>query len=334
MTTRKPISPVRRRLLAAGLAAPIALHAGFARAAWPERPIKLIVPASPGGAADITARLIADGMGQALGVPVVIENRAGAGTNIGLGVTARAAPDGYTFGISTSAFVINPGLYDKLPFDPLTDFAYVCELTSAPGVLLVRSDSGITSVRELIARARADQSKFNISTPAIGTPPHLQAEVLKQRENLQNIATVVFSGGGEAVAALLGGQVQACSGVLATGHARVKSGALRALAVSGNKRWPDLPDVPTMLEAGMKDFEFDNYTALVAPAKTPADMLARVEKAALEAVQRADVAQKLLQGGSVVTATSGKEHAARVAREIPFYRNIIAQARIPRVNDR
>jgi tripartite-type tricarboxylate transporter receptor subunit TctC len=309
------------------------MRAGVAEAAWPERPIRIIVPATPGGAADITARLIGDGMREALGVPVVVENRGGAGTNIGLHLTARAAPDGYTFGIATSAFVINPGLYEKLPFDPLTDFSYVCELSSAPGVLLVRADSGITSIRELIARARADQSKFNISTPAIGTPPHLQAEVLKQRENLPGIATVVFSGGGEAVTALVAGLVQACSGVLATSHGRVKSGQLIALGVSGKQRWHDLPNVPTMTEAGMKDFEFDNFTALVAPANTPPDVIARVEKAALAAVQRRDVAPKLVGGGSFVTATGSKEFGARVAREIPFFRNVIAQAKIPRLTD-
>lgn len=327
----KAVNRRRRVIFKACFASPFIFSSGMALAAWPERPIKIIVPASPGGAADITARLIANGMQESLGVPIVIENRPGGGTNIGLALTARANPDGYTIGISTSAFVINPSLYEKLPFDALNDFSYIAELSTAPGVLLVRRDSGISSIKEFVTKARADQTKFNVSTPAIGTPPHLQAEVLKQRENLPGIATVVFGGGGEAVAALISGQVQLCSGVLATAHGQIKAGVLRALAVSGRRRWHDLPDVPTMVEAGMQDFEFDNYTALVAPAKLPSSIAERIEKAALDAVQRVEISSKLIQGGSAVTALGGREHAQRVAKEIPYFRSIITSSKIERL---
>jgi tripartite-type tricarboxylate transporter receptor subunit TctC len=193
-------------------------------------------------------------------------------------------------------------------------------------VLVVRPDLGVNSIRDFINLAKKDPKKFNISTPAIGTPPQLQAEVLKQREGLQEMATVVYGGGGEAVTALLSKTVEICSGVLATVHNHVKSGALKALGVSGKQRWHDLPDVPTMVEAGMMDFEFDNYTALVAPVKTPAEIVARLEKACLDVVRRPEVSNRIVQTGSVVTALSGKEHMARVAREIPMYREIITRS--------
>jgi tripartite-type tricarboxylate transporter receptor subunit TctC len=311
---------------AIGLSAPPFLRATAALAAFPNKAIRIIVPASPGGAADITARLLTGGMQEILGVPVVIDNKPGGGTNIGLGATARADADGYTIGLSTSAFVINPGLYERLPFDPLKDFAGVCEFSSAPGVLVVKPDLGVNTIREFVDLAKRDPKKFNISTPGVGTPPQLQAEVLKQREGLKDMATIVFGGGGDAVTALLSNTVQICSGVLATVHDHVTSGTLKVLGVSGKQRWHDLPDVPTMVEAGMNDFEFDNYTALVAPAKIPEEILARLEKASLEVVRRPEISNRLVQTGSVVTALSGKEHMARVAREVPMYREIIARA--------
>ena len=319
---------LRWAILKVCLASPFIFSSEMAHAAWPERPIKIIVSASHAGAADITARLIANGMQESLGVPIVIENRTCGGPNIGLALTARANPDGYTIGFSTIAFVINPSLYEKLPFDALNVFIFIAELSTAPSVLLVRRDSGIASIKDFVTKARADQSKFNVSTPAIGTPPHLQTEVLKQWKNLPGIATVVVGGGGEAVASLISGQIQLCSGVLATAHGQIKAGVLSALAVSSGRRWHDPPDVPTMADAGIKDFEFDNYTALVAPAKLPASISERIKKAALDAVQRVEISSKLIQGGSAVVALGGRRHAQRVAKKIPIFRSIITSSKI------
>src|SRR5262245_50537998 len=179
-----------------------------AQAAYPDRPIKIVVANTPGGSSDIIARIMAAAMQEAMGATVFVENKGGAGGNIGMGLVARAEPDGYTILLSTSAYAVNPGLYQTLPYDPFADFIAVCELAVSPHVFAVKPDLGVGTIKEFVALARANADKFNVSTPPIGTTPHLQAEVLKLREGLQGMATVVFAGGGDALKALLGGTVQ------------------------------------------------------------------------------------------------------------------------------
>jgi tripartite-type tricarboxylate transporter receptor subunit TctC len=186
-------------------------------------------------------------------------------------------------------------------------------------------------MKEFIALAKKNPSKFNVSSPPIGTTPQLEAEVLKVREGLQGMATVVFKGGGDALKALLDGTVQLSSGVLAPAHPHIQSGTIKGLAVTGSKRWPDLPNIPTMAEAGFKDFVFETYCALLAPAKTPPEFVAKIEKAALEVLAKPDIRQKLTKAGFEVTAKTGKGHMERVAREIPMYKKIIEDSRIPKL---
>jgi tripartite-type tricarboxylate transporter receptor subunit TctC len=192
----------------------------------------------------------------------------------------------------------------------------------------VKPELGVGTVKEFAALAKANADKFNVSTPPIGTTPHLQAEVLKLREGLQGMATVVFAGGGDALKALLAGTVQLSSGVLAPAHPHIKAGTIKGLAVTGRTRWRDLPDIPTMLEAGYPDFVFETYTALMAPVKTPPDVVARLEQVALEVLQRPDIRAKLTESGFEVTAKPGKEHMVRVAREVPMFADIISRAGI------
>jgi tripartite-type tricarboxylate transporter receptor subunit TctC len=260
-----------------------------------------------------------------------VENRGGAGGNIGMGLAARAEPDGYTLLLSTSAYSVNPGLYEKLPYDPFKDFVPVCELAISPHVFAIKPDLGPKTMKEFVALAKATPEKFNVSTPPIGTTPQLQAEVLKQREGLQKMATVVFAGGGDAVAALLSGTVQLSSGTLAPVHQHIKSGSVRGLAVTTTKRWHDLPEIPTMLEAGFADFVFDTYTALMAPAKTPPEIVARIEKETLAILRRPEMLAKLEQSGFDVTAKSGKEHMERVTKEVAMFHDIIEKAGIQKL---
>jgi tripartite-type tricarboxylate transporter receptor subunit TctC len=178
---------------------------------------------------------------------------------------------------------------------------------------------------------KANPDKFNVSTPPIGTTPQLQAEVLKQREGLQKMATVVFAGGGDAVAALISGTVQLSSGTLAPAHQHIKSGALRGLAVTSTKRWHDLPEIPTMLEAGFPDFVFDTYTAVMAPAKTPPEIISRLEKEILAILRRPEMLSKLQQSGFDVMAKSGKEHMERVTKEVAMFRDIVEKAGIKKL---
>ena len=186
-------------------------------------------------------------------------------------------------------------------------------------------------MKEFVALAKANADKFNVSTPPIGTTPQLQAEVLKLREGLQKMATVVFAGGGDALKALLSGTVQLSSGALAPAHPHIKAGAIKGLAVTGATRWHDLPEIPTMLEAGYKDFVFETYTALVVPAKTPPEIVSRLEKVTLDILRRPDMREKLAKSGFEVQAKDGKGHMARIAKEVPMFREIIAQAGIQKL---
>jgi tripartite-type tricarboxylate transporter receptor subunit TctC len=333
----KPPAPSRRRViqgagaLAAGIAAPALLRVGPAFAAYPDRPVKILVANTPGGPSDIIARIMAASMQEAMGGSFIVENRGGGGGNIGMGLVARSEPDGYTILLSTSAYSVNPGLYNSLPYDPFKDFVAVCELAVSPHVFAVKPDLPVKTMKEFVALAKTDPSKFNVSTPPIGTTPQLQAEVLKLREGLQGMATVVYQGGGDALKALISGTVQLSSGVLAPAHPQIKAGNVKGLAVTGRTRWHDLPDIPTMEEAGYKDFVFETYTALMAPAKTPPDVVAKLEKTALDILGKPDMKERLTKAGFEVTARTGKDHMARIEKEVPMFRSIIADAGIKKL---
>ena len=318
-------------VLAAGIVAPAILRVRSALAAYPERPVRIIVANTPGGPSDIIARIMAAAMQQASGGNFFVENRGGAGGNIGMGLAARSDPDGYTILLTTSAYAVNPGLYNKLPYDPFKDFVAICELATSPHVFAVKPDLGPKTMKEFVALAKTNPAKFNVSTPPIGTTPQLQAEVLKLREGLQGMATVVFAGGGDALQAVIGGTVQLSSGVLAPAHPHIKAGKILGLAVTGTSRWHDLPEIPTMIEAGYRDFVFDTYTALLAPAKTPPEIVAQLEKLALDILNKPDMREKLTQSGFEVMAKDGKGHMARVAKEVPMFRDIIEKAGIKKL---
>jgi tripartite-type tricarboxylate transporter receptor subunit TctC len=326
--------PTRRHLLQrllAVLAGSSLVRARTAWAAYPDRPIKIVVANTPGGPSDIIARFMAAAMQEGIGSSVIVENKGGAGGNIGMGMVARAEPDGYTILLATSAYAVNPALYQTLPYDPFRDFVAICELAVSPNVFAVRPDLPVSSMKEFIALAKASPEKFNVSVPPIGTTPQLEAEVLKVRENLSGMASVVFAGGGDALKALISGTVQISSGVLAPAHPHLKAGSIKGLAVTGRTRWQDLPQIPTMLESGFPNFVFETYTALMAPAKTPPEIVAQIERVALEVLHRPDMREKLTQAGFEVTAKPGKEHMARVAQEVPMFAEIIAQAGIKKL---
>ena len=326
-------TPTRRRFVAAagllGFGALVRTRA--AQAAYPDRPIKIVVANTPGGPSDIIARIMAAAMQETMGGTVFVENKGGAGGNIGMGYVARSDPDGYTILLSTSAFSVNPGLYQNPVYDPFKDFVPVCELAVSPHVFAVKPDLGVSTMKEFVALAKKDPGKFNVSAPPIGTTPQLEAEVLKAREGLQGMATVVFAGGGDALKALISGTVQLSSGVLAPAHPQIKAGQVKGLAVTGTKRWHDLPDIPTMAEAGFNDFVFETYCALMAPVKTPPEVVARLEKVALDILAKPDMKQKLTAAGFEVTAKTGKGHMERVVKEVPMYKKVIEDAKIARL---
>ncbi|MFL9826782.1 Bug family tripartite tricarboxylate transporter substrate binding protein [Rhodoplanes sp. SY1] len=328
----RPRNTISRRLFvggaALGLAAPVVLRSGAAFAAYPDRPLRIVVANSPGGPSDIIARIVAAALQDQMGGTIYVENKGGGGSNIGMGHVARAEPDGTTILLATSAYVVNPSLYDTLPYDPFKDFSAICELATSPNVFAVKPELGVSTMKEFVALAKKSPEKFNVSVPPVGTTPQLEAEVLKSIEGLQGMATVPFSGGGEALKALLGGTVQLSSGVLAPAHPYIKSGAIKALAVTGERRWHDLPEIPTMVEAGYPGFVFETYTALLAPAGTSPDFVARMEKETLALLGKPEMRDKLTKSGFEVQAKTGKQHMERVAREIPMFRDVITKAGI------
>jgi tripartite-type tricarboxylate transporter receptor subunit TctC len=327
-------TPSRRRVLkatgaiVAGLAAPTFLRIGSALAAYPERPIKIVVANTPGGPSDISARMMAGWMQQVMGGSVFVENKGGAGGNIGYGYAAHAEPDGYTILLTTSAYCVNPSLYHNVPYDPIKDFVPICEPVAGPHVFAVKADLPANNMKEFVALVKKNPEKFNASTPPIGTTPQLQCEVLKQIEGIQGMASVVFNGGGDAVKAVIADTVQMNSGSLAPALPLIQAGQLKALAQTGTSRFVALPNVPTMVEQGYKDFVFDTYCAMMAPAKVPHEIVAKLEKICLDILAKPENKEKLVTAGFEVTAKDAKGHAARIAREIPLFKKIIADARI------
>ena len=240
--------------LAAGIAAPVFLRVRSALAAYPIGPCGSSSPIRP-AAPRHHGRIIAAALEQSTGKTFIIENRGGAGGNIGMGHVATSEPDGYTILLATNAYSVNLGLYNKLPYDPFKDFVGVSELASSPNTFVVRSELPAKTVKEFAALAKANPEKFNVAVPPIGTTPQLQAEVLKSRENMPKLETsstrVVATHCRRYSAA-----PRSFPPARSPAHPHIKAGTLRCLAISSEERWPDLPDVPTMQEAGYKDFVF------------------------------------------------------------------------------
>ena len=333
MLGRKLAYPSRRDVLrgaelAVGAIVASSLGLKQARAAgYPERPVKIIVPFAPAGPTDIMARVLSRHLGEAIGGSVIIENKAGAGGNIGIGAAAHADPDGYTLLVTSSAYVVNPGLYAKIPYDPYQDFAPIAELGTSPNVFLVNPKLGVGTMAELIARAKADPNELNYASPGIGTTPHLSAELLKIVGGIQ-ITHVPFSGAGPAIQAVLGGITQVCCAALPPAHPQIESGALKALAVTGAERWFDLPDVPTMVELGFKDFIADTFQGFLAPAKTPPAIVELLSAKAIEILKTPKIAEQLRNDGFEVIANGPDGMRKRIADEVPKWRDVIAKAGI------
>ena len=294
---------------------------------WPTQPIKLIAPFPPGGSVDIMARLIAEPLGRELGQRIVIENRSGASGNIGMEAAARAAPDGYTVVLNTIPLVTNKSLFDKLTWDPIRDFAPIGMVATAPHVLVVPAKVPARSVDELVRLARERPGKLNYASAGIGTTFHFCAEMFKDATGTF-ILHVPYRGGGPALLDTLAGQVDMSFPTLSAALPHVKAGTLRALGVTSTTRSPHLPDVPTLREAGVKDFQFTQWLALLAPARTPPQIVARVNGALNSALNSAELKEKFQAQGFDAFTTSPGEAGKFLVAEVERYAKLIKARKI------
>jgi tripartite-type tricarboxylate transporter receptor subunit TctC len=299
-----------------------------AQSDYPNRPVRIVVPYAAGGSADLLARLIAAGLQTSLGQSVLVENRSGASGNVGTVAVARSQPDGYTLLVNTSSFIVNPSLFKPPPFDPIADFVPIVDIAAAPTAIAANKASGIATVADLVDQARSDPQKLNYGTGGPGSMPHLTMELLKLRAKI-NITHVPFAGGGPAMQAALAGTTQLTAGALANVHAQLKGGLLKGIAISSAERWHDLPDIPTMIESGYPDFVMETTHLLVAPAGTPQPIVARLAKETIAVLHRPEISDKIRQAGFAPIAGGPDQLAARFAKEVPAFRDLIAKTGIP-----
>jgi tripartite-type tricarboxylate transporter receptor subunit TctC len=300
------------------------LIAGEARAAWPERTVTIIVPFPPGGPNDLLGRLLAAELAPKLGQSVIVENRAGAIGNIGLAAGARAAPDGYTLVVVTVVVLINPSV-QKVGYDPLKDFAAIAYLGAAPNAIITRPASGITSIADLIKKAKADPGKLNYATPGVGSVSHLAVELLKLRAGI-DMTHVPFPGAAPSLQAALAGTTDIASVSIAGLIGHIRAGTLKALAQTGAEPWVDMPDVPTMAQAGIPNAVVETSQMFLAPTGTPPEVIKRLADETRIILAKPDVKEKMLQAGFMVKFEGPDELRARMEREVPLWQEIVERA--------
>jgi tripartite-type tricarboxylate transporter receptor subunit TctC len=289
---------------------------------YPNQPVKLISPFPPGGSVDIVARLIAEPLGAQLGTRIVVDTRSGASGNIGMEAAARAAPDGYTLVLNTIPLVTNQSLFDKLPWDPVRDFAAIGMVATSPHILVVPNRMAAKSVDDLVRLARANPGKLTYASAGVATTFHLCTEMFKDATGTY-ILHVPYRGGGPALLDTLSGQVDLSFPTLSAALPHVKAGSLRALAVTGVVRSPLLPEVPTLREAGLRDFQFQQWLALLAPAGTPPEVLARLSGALRQLLASAEVREKFQAQAFEPFITSPEEAAKFIAAEAVRFSRLI-----------
>ena len=320
---------MKRRILvvfaaiAAALAAlpPIAFAQGAA-AGYPNRPIRLIVPFTPGGATDIVGRLVATRLTEAWGQPVVAENRPGGGSNIGSDLVAKAAPDGYTLLLGTIATATNMSIYKNMPYDTLRDFAPVTQTMSAPSILVVAPSLPAGDLKELIALARAKPGALSFASSGAGGSPHLAGEMLKLAAGI-DLIHIPYKGAAGATADVLSGQVSMGFMTALSAIPFIQTGRLKPIAVAAKKRLTQIPTVPTMAEAGLADFEVSSWNGLLAPAKTPPEIIAKLHKEAVRILSLPDVRAVFAAQAAEAVASTPEDFRAYIGAEIARWGRIV-----------
>ncbi len=321
---------VRRahRMTRAALFAALAFASAHSAVAqnYPARPLRIIVPQSAGGSTDLVARPLARKLADALGQSVVVDNRPGAGSVIGTDLVAKAAPDGYTLLAVAASVTMSPSLY-KLPFDPVRDLAAISQLTSLPNILVAHPSLPVNSVAEFIAYAKARPGQLNFGSSGIATGTHLSMELLMYMTGIR-LTHVPYKGGSLNVNALIAGETQVNFSTISTALPHVKTGRLRALAVSTAKRSAAAPDVPTLAESGVRDYDYSSWIGLLAPARTPAAVISRLNAEAVKAIHSPDMKSILAVEASEAVGTTPAEFDSIMKIEVARWMKVVKAAGI------
>jgi len=299
----------------------------FAADTFPKRPIRLIVPFSPGGGTDITARILSKPLGEALGTTIVVDNRPGAGTIIGTGIAIKAEADGYTLFLGTISVAVNPAIYKKLPYDVQKDLAPISRVSSQPSIVVVHPSFPAKTIREFLPMARAKPDAYNFGSPGFGTAGHLASELLWQKVGAK-LVHIPFKGTGPALNALLGNQITIYMSSLASALPHIEQNRLRAFAVSTTKRAGPLPNIPTLKEEGV-DFEYGPWYGLFAPIKTPKNIIDQINKATLNALKSPELLHLFEKQGLLATPSSPQEFVDYIASEKEKWAVAAKTAKIP-----
>ncbi|WP_025136401.1 MULTISPECIES: tripartite tricarboxylate transporter substrate binding protein BugE [Achromobacter] len=321
-----------KAVLAAAIAGVCFSSAVQAADAYPNRPIRLIVPFAAGGTTDIVARVVAEGLGRELGQAVVVENRGGGGGSIGADALARSTPDGYTLGVATvSTMATNPATNPKNPYNPLKDFAPITNMVNVPNVLTVNPAVPAKTLTEFVALLKANPGKYSYASSGAGGIGHLDGELFKSLTQT-DMVHVPYRGSGPALNDVIAGQVNAQFDNLPSSMPHIQAGKLRALAVAAPSRLPTLPDVPTFKEGGLPEMDNMAWYGLVAPAGTPQAVIDRIHDATVKALKDPKIIQRLADGGSLVDGNTPAEYAAQIKRELELRQRIAKERNIQSTN--
>jgi tripartite-type tricarboxylate transporter receptor subunit TctC len=320
---------IDRRAFARGAAlAPLAINGrAFSQSAWPDRVIHIIVPFAAGAFTDTSARGIANELSEQLGQPVIVENRGGAGGVMGTTAVVRAPPDGYTLLLTDTSLSTSPGLYPNLPYDPLRDLAQISRIAVSPSILLVRSGLGPRTLAELIALAKQKPGELSFGSGGPGSSAHLAMELMLDTAGIRGLH-VPFRGVAGAITEVIAGHVDMVIASLAAGVAQVNGGTLIGVAVSGDQRSPLLPQVPTFAEAGLPAYDMTYWWGLAAPAGTPAEIIARLNREVVRACAQPRLRDAFTQQAATASASTPDEMKELLVREIALWRAVIARAKV------
>ena len=294
---------------------------------YPSRPVRMIVPQSAGGSTDVIARVVAQKMSEGIGQAVIVDNRPGAGSLNGIELVANAAPDGHTLLVVAASFTINPALHKKLPFDPVRDFTPITQFATLPHILIVHPSVPVTSVKEMIALAKARPGELNYASSGVATSTHLAAELFMYMTGTRMV-NVPYKGGSPAMTAMLAGECQLNFATISTAIPHVRSGKMRAIAVTSAKRSVAAPEYPTIAEAGVPGYAHASWVGMLATAKVPQPVVARLNQEGVRAAHSQDVRTVLLRDGLEVTGTTPAEYAAIIKTEVAKWTKVAKAAGI------